>query len=298
MAGLLVGTAQGLHEIGGEGAVHLPGQEITALARDGQAWWAVVAGEAVWRNQGDGTWDQQAVAGDQRLACISSGPAGVLVGTAEAHLGRVAQGIVERIEPFDRIPGREEWYTPWGGPPDVRSIAQGESVVLVNVHVGGIPVSADEGRTWRPTIDIHSDVHEVKYEPRSGLAVAACARGLAVSLDDGVSWDIRSQGLHSTYCRAVAVSGGHVLVSASRGPRGGQAALYRQPLDGNGPLERCTDGLPQWFDGNIDTGCVDGRGEAAAFGTGSGEVFVSEDAGSTWTRAADGLPAISCLGLT
>jgi hypothetical protein len=36
-------------------------------------------------------------------------------------------------------------------------------------------------------------------------------------------------------------------------------------------------------------------GSFAAFGTTDGDVFSSEDAGSTWTRAASGLPPVQHL---
>jgi hypothetical protein len=94
---------------------------------------------------------------------------------------------------------------------------------------------------------------------------------------------MRSKGLEAPYSRAVVVCGDTVLLSASDGPRGGHAAVYRADLSG-GPFERCTGGLPGWFDGNIDTFCLDALndGSFAAFGTSDGHLFASEDAGSKW----------------
>jgi hypothetical protein len=105
---------------------------------------------------------------------------------------------------------------------------------------------------------------------------------------------MRSDGLHAKYCRGVAVVGETVLVSASNGPRGGRAAVYRGSVDG-GPLERCRNGLPEWFDGNIDSSCLDAIPELAAFGTEDGRIFASADEGATWAVAVDGLPQIECL---
>ena len=60
------------------------------------------------------------------------------------------------------------------------------SVLLANVHVGGIPRSTDGGVTWQPTIDVDSDVHEVRAHPhRSGVVMAAAAIGLCASRDGG-----------------------------------------------------------------------------------------------------------------
>jgi Neuraminidase (sialidase) len=74
------------------------------------------------------------------------------------------------------------------------------TVLLVNVHVGGIPRSTDGGTTWHPTIDIDHDVHDVCAHPtRPGLVAAAAARGLGVSRDGGATWTVEVEGLHASY---------------------------------------------------------------------------------------------------
>jgi hypothetical protein len=127
---------------------------------------------------------------------------------------------------------------------------------------------------------------------------AACAWGLAQSGDRGDTWEYRTDGLHATYCRAVALVGDTVLVSASNGPRGGQSALYRGGAAG-GALERCTDGLPESFDSNIDSLSLDAAPDegVAAFGTADGRIFASTDEGGSWSQVAEGLPAALCLVL-
>src|SRR2546429_115455 len=82
--------------------------------------------------------------------------------------------------------GRDRWFTPWGGPPDTRSISEDDEAVYVNIHVGGILRSVDCGRTWQPTLPIERDVHKVLARP--GRLYAASARGLAVSPDSGETW--------------------------------------------------------------------------------------------------------------
>ena len=195
--------------------------------------------------------------------------------------------------------GRDTWFTPWGGPPAVRSIAEDLAGRLhANVHVGGIPRSVDAGASWEPTIDIDADVHQVVAHPTEpDVVFAAGAVGLAVSVDGGSSWRIEREGLHSTYARAVAVAGDRILLSVSNGPRGGRGAVYRTALEPGSTFERCTEGLPEWFDGNIDSGWLDARGSEVAFGTGDGEVFVSDDGGERWTRAATDLPSIRAVRL-
>src|SRR5690606_704216 len=170
----------------------------------------------------------------------------VWVGADSARLYHLDDGRLTEDMSFAEAPGREAWHTPWGGAPDVRSLSAGpDDVLYVNVHVGGILRRAGDG--FAPTVDIASDVHQVLAHPdRPGVVVAATARGLATA-GDGAAFDFRTGGLAHTYCRAVAVDGDTVLVSASRGPRGGDARLYRGSLDGEA-LHPC-EGLPI-FEGN------------------------------------------------
>ena len=123
--------------------------------------------------------------------------------------------------------------------------------------------------------------------------LAACAGGLAVSDDRGVTWTLRADGLEAPYSRAVTVCGDAVLVSASRGPRGGRSAVYRGSV-ASGGFERCRAGLPEWFDDNVDSSCLDALpdGSFVAFGTSDGQLFGSRDTGSSWTELASGLPAV------
>lgn len=69
------------------------------------------------------------------------------------------------------------------------------------------------------------------------------------------------------------MAGETVLLSVSSGPRGGHAAVYRAALGPNLHLDKCTDGLPEWFEENIDSGWLVAAGSVVAFGTGAGEVF-------------------------
>src|SRR5919198_3150377 len=291
MTRILVGTADGVHEFGADGSptrVHHAGRSVTAVAPEGPKLWAILDGREVWRAEGD-DWSRVGILEDLRANCIADTRAGYIVGTSEAHLYRVGGNGLEPVESFDEIDGRAKWYTPWGGPPDSRSISEDDSAVYVNIHVGGIARSRDEGATWVPTIDIDADVHKVWAS--TGRVFAACAVGLAVSEDQGDSWTIRTEGLHSTYCRAVALCGDTVLVSASDGPRGGRRAVYRGS-PATGPFERCREGLPEWFDQNIDSYCLDAIPDLAVFGTGDGRVFVSTDEGRSWSELASGLRSV------
>jgi hypothetical protein len=298
---LLVGTEDGLHELDeskGPAGIHLAGRSIDCLAPEGSAWWALTNGEDVCRSDHPGAWDQVSTSSGQRLNCLWATAAGLLVGAEEASLLRLDQEKLQPVEAFERVDGRDDWYTPWGGPPDVRSISEDSGrAVFVNVHVGGVVRSMDGGQTFHPTIDIHTDVHQVFAPPsKPGLVLAATgAEGVAMSSDGGETWDFVTDGLHAAYSRAVALGETSLFASASTGPRGGRAAVYRRPLEGSGPFERCTEGLPEWFPANIDTFCLAASGDLVAFGTDEGSVYISEDEGGTWRALAEGLPAVRCV---
>jgi hypothetical protein len=289
-ASVLIGTTTGLVDAtAGRAVAHL-GHDVVAVAGP----WAVVNGHEVVAADGRRAPPIEAA----RVACLAQlGGGEVLAGTAGAHVYRAGDGTVERLVSFDDAEGRDRWYTPWGGPPAVRAIAVSPAgTVLANVHVGGILRSDDGCATWRATIDIDLDVHQVVAG--DGPALAASAAGLAESRDDGLTWRVVDEGLESTYARAVAVSGGTVLLSASDGPMGERAALYRRPLTGGRPFERCRAGLPEWFEGNVDTFWLDGLPDGgAAFVSPGGQVYASADEGATWELLADAIAGPHCLSL-
>jgi len=298
---LIVGTEAGLHELdesSGPIGVHLAGHAAECLAPEGSGWWVLTDGEDLWRSDRRGAWDRAATSSGPRLNCVCSTAVGLLVGAEEASLLRLEEGKLQPLGAFGDVPGRDGWYTPWGGPPDVRSISEDPGrAVFVNVHVGGVVRSTDGGDTFQPTIDIDTDVHQVLAPAgRPGLVLAATgAEGLAVSSDGGETWSFVTEGLHASYSRAVTVGETTLLASASTGPRGGRAAVYRRPLSDDGPFVKCADGLPDWFAANIDTFCLAASGALAAFGTDEGAVFLSEDEGETWRLLAEGLSAVRCL---
>jgi hypothetical protein len=291
---ILVGTRAGLVS-GPGGEPEGTTEPIVGLAGAGDVRWALVGGGDVLRSD-DGGWERVDSLDRYAGRCLLPTDEAVLIGTSEAHLYRLHRDALALDEGFEAVAGRDGWYTPWGGPPDTRSMSMDDAgTVYVNVHVGGIVRSRDQA-TWEPTIDIDADVHQVLAHPtRTGMVLAACARGLAVSTDGGDSWDVADDGLHGPYCRAVAVAGNTVLVSASTGPFTDRAAVYRRSLDGGDPFERCTGGLPEWFPSNIDTHRVAARGPMVALGTEGGEVWTSEDEGRTWERTASGLSPVTCV---
>jgi hypothetical protein len=291
----LVGTRNGIVGQGGE--TWLPDREITALAPGTDGWWVLAAGRDVIRIRGE---EVETIASIEEEAgrCLLAVDGGALVGTANARLVMARAGLAEFLAPFDDAEGRDGWYTPWGGPPDTRSLAAGpDGAVFANVHVGGILRAADPLGVWEPTIDVDADVHQVVADPDTvGHVVAATALGLAESSDAGRTWHYSTQGLHAPYARAVALDGDVLFLSASTGPRGGRAAVYRREPGGDS-FGKCEGGLPEWFGQNIDSHRLAAAGGSVVFGTEEGEVFLSEDGGVSWERAAEGLEPVTSVAI-
>jgi hypothetical protein len=283
MATLFAATGSGLHSLPTDNGPEFAGREVNALHLGGDTRWALVDRHELWRDAGEG-WQLPARNDDLRLNCLIVIGSDVWVGASEARLLRLDHDTLLPSETFDAAPGRDEWFTPWGGPPDVRSLAADNGDLFANVHVGGILRSDSAGSSWEPTIEIGSDVHEV-VALRGKHVVAATARGLARSLDRGATWEFEDEGLDATYARAIAVSRDALFMTASQGPRGGRAALYRRPLEGSG-FTKCEGGLPEWFDDNINTACVAAWDSNVAFGTEDGRVFLSSDQGTSWEQVA------------
>jgi hypothetical protein len=306
---VLVGTwRDGLHVVSGE-ARHqeLAGQSVRSLASDGRGGAiAIVGGHSLCRRTEDGEW-RTVISGDFDLACAVAVGNDIYVGTDDARMLRVdPEGKTGQLSGFDSVEGRQSWFAGSAvidgrvvGPPlGIRSIAAtcDGRTLLANVHVGGIPRSIDGGVTWRPTIDIESDVHEVRAHPtRPDIVIAAAAIGLYISRDAGESWSVEREGLHTTYCSAVAFSGNDMLVSASTDHFADEGAVYRRSIDGNGPLVSLGAGFPIRIGGIADTGCIASCASIIAVADKSGHLYVSVDAGTAWSLFADGLPAPSSL---
>lgn len=309
ISAVLVSTwAEGLFVVS-DGMIdrELAHHSISALAPDGQGGvLAVVDGRSLCRRAPDGVWSTIMTAELKLRCCITVGDA-IYVGTDDARVLRVSvAGQIEQLPGFERTVGRDKWYAGTAlingemvGPPlGIRSITATSDgrVLLANVHVGGIPRSADGGATWHPTIDIDIDVHEVRAHPnRPGIVAAAAAAGLCTSSDGGATWQIEQAGLHASYCSAVAFAGDDVLVSAATDHFASQGAIYRRSVDERCPLVRVTGGLPDWLEGISDTGCISTHGSAVAVADSKGNLHVSGDNGRTWSRQAEGIPTPSSI---
>jgi hypothetical protein len=308
---ILVATwDNGLFNVTGK-MVHqeLADQSVRSLVADGRGGvLAIVGGHSLYRRSPDGEW--RAIAKSEfKLSCCTAIGAAVFLGTDDARILRVdPDGAQQCLTGFDAVAGRDRWYAGsaivdgkrMGPPLGIRSMAVtcDGGVLLANVHVGGVPRSTDAGLTWQSTIDIDSDVHQVCAHPtRPGIVIAAAGAGLGISRDAGATWTIEQQGLHAHHCSAVAFGRNDIFVSAATGQFAAQGAVYRRPIDSDGPLQPLGRGIPQWIDGVADTNCIATRDSVAALIDRSGCLYVSHDDGAIWSCPIDRLPVILPSGL-
>lgn len=232
--------------------------------------------------------------GPGRAQSLATADGALLVGLDGARLAelRLSDGSFSPVDAFVAVPGRDTWENPAGATPDLRSIAVTEAGTwLVNVHVGGLWRSTDGGGTWSNVIPPDDDVHEVAAG-RAAVVVAA-ARGFGWSVDDGSTWTWTTDGLHADYCRATAVDGTSVFVTASTGPSTRDGRLFRARL-GVG-FEPCRGGLPESFPFNLDTGCLAAREGEVAVGTNDGQVWRSRDGGDTFEMVTERVGHVRAL---
>lgn len=311
MSVLVATWGDGLFVIDGTRRRHeLAGEPIGGLVADGRGGaLAIVGGHSLRRRSADGQWHTIAEAASP-LACMLAVDDKIFVGTNDGArlLCTVHGGPLEPLTGFDAVAGRDKWYAGTfevdgkvvGPPLGVRSLSAAPEgrVLYAAVHVGGIPRSTDGGVSWQPTLDIDSDVHEVCVHPtRTDIVAAATAVGLGLSRDGGTSWTLETEGLHAPYCSAVAFAGDDILVAASAHHFASEGAVYRRALDGGSSLAAVRVTPSSRTVGIVDTAGIAVRGAVLAIAD-QGNLYMSHDAGHTWSRPADDIPDTSALLLT
>jgi photosystem II stability/assembly factor-like uncharacterized protein len=176
-------------------------------------------------------------------------------------------------------------------------------------YKGGICVSNDGGRTWKPsnqgmpeTAPTHILLDPSSPAGKRVLWAAAMGRGVYKSSDDGVTWTLKNNGIAQqeplAWRLARAVDGTLYVVIARRGEDGNIGT------PGDGALYKSTDGAESWTPVKLPEGTNGPNGLAidphdpqrlvlAAWGraigmngTGGG-IYLSTDGGSTWKAVLD-----------
>ena len=255
---------------------------------------AVVSSNEFWIRELSGIWVHQQTLTANISALTLSG-SDIIAATDEPALIRIdPQGCLERLNGFDQIEGRAQWFAQ-GPPLHIRSLTTSAdgTTLMAAVHVGGIPRSIDAGMTWAPTIPIMDDVHEVRaHETRAEVAAAVTAYGLIISQDAGQSWKLLADGPEVTHGLALTILPDEVLFSVQEDPFAKRSQIWRHRLDGRAMIEQVRDGLPQWLDGKVDTAQMasNNTNNRAAFVDGSMKLWLSQRGSTGWNHIASDVP--------
>ncbi len=268
--------------------------EITATAEKGTIRMAALskAHLVLWRDESGPVTVQTGI--DERITAIQitcTDPPIAVLGTEPPRIYRwnSAKNQIYRIPSFDQLECRRDWFTPWGGPPAVRSLAQGDtSAVYADIHVGSIMRSFDSGCDWEPvTPELHKDVHQVATSPAGPSRVYAnTADAVWISEDRGDRWQHRPFPHDVTYGRAVAVHPTDpdcILASVSKGPHGEDVLgrLFRSDDCGIN-WTHVQEGFPSYTRANINTFHITFDSTGTCWAAVREKLYRSTDRGRSW----------------
>lgn len=188
------------------------------------------------------------------------------------------------------------WIAPHHDDPDL---------LFVGIELGGVMRTTDNGETWedRKPGSYH-DSHAVLTHPLAPDRVyEAAGGGVALSDDAGATWREMDEGMDRHYVWGLAVDSADPdlwYVSASYSARdahhtNGQARarIYRKRADAPWePLDSLLDPLPSMPYALL---ALHGRPGALVAGMHDGEIYLTEDAGDTWTTLDVRLPSLLAL---
>jgi len=291
-------TDRGILDLDGNPVPGIPLGERSATAGvAGSEIGVIVDEQEVWVRSGT-RWKKAVSSGGDLYSIERAGDGRFLVGTERARVAWVDDGRLAYIEAFDAVPERRLWDTPYGAPPELRSLAVStDGTIYANVHVGWIVRSRDGGKSWTTVRrGLDRDVHMVAAHPADPATVfAATADGFHISHDHGDSFQRRRGGMPYVYQRAVACFPGRdvYLASTARHDGGTGALLFRSEDEGAHWTQ--VKGLPP-VDRNINTWQVgtfaDGRALVVVRDT---DLYVSEDWGVSWAKARESLPTVNAI---
>ena len=179
----------------------------------------------------------------------------------------------------------------------------------VTKYRGGVCVSVDGGRTWKPsnagmpeTAPTHILLDPTSPVGHRTLWVAAMGRGVYKSTDDGATWVLKNQGIAQNEplaWRLARARDGALYLAIARRSEDGSIGT-----SGDGALYKSTDGAESWIpvklpaEVNAPNGLtIDPRDPNRLYlaawtratgvhGTGGG-IFVSENGGKSWKNVLD-----------
>ncbi|MGN9779472.1 WD40/YVTN/BNR-like repeat-containing protein [Micromonospora sp. H33] len=248
----------------------------------------------------------------------------VWAGTQPSALFRSDDGGVtfELVRGLWDHPHREQWGAGFGGQAvhTVLPHPADADRVTVAMSTGGVYHSSDAGATWAPGNtgirayflpdewpEFGQCVHKVTRDAGDAARLyAQNHHGVYRSDDDGRTWSSIAEGLPSDFGFPIVTLPGRpgsvftfpLAADSERFPAGRRCRVWRSG-DAGATWEPLTAGLPEgpFFPAVLrDAMCADAHDPGGVyFGTRSGEVYASRDAGDSWSLVAAHLPDVLCV---
>jgi photosystem II stability/assembly factor-like uncharacterized protein len=172
--------------------------------------------------------------------------------------------------------------------------------LYAGIEVGGLLVSDDAGKSWRPANEglTDPDVHEVlPCEFKPGLVLAACGEGVFRSFDRAAHWEEITPPTHDYGMSATEDRNGVLYLGSAKGrpntwirEEGANAAVLRS-ADLGSHWEVVVDEL----EGGVMSMCPSPDGNSIFAGTSDGTLLAIDDSGAR--KIASGLPGITAVEL-
>ena len=218
------------------------------------------------------------------------------------------------------VPGTDKWTFP--PPPHIAHVKcitphpTRPATIYACVEQGALLKTEDDGRSWveldgyvqADDLTYH-DTHRIEIHPQfPDVAYLTTGLGINRSDDGGRTWRaLTRRGDRLGYPDFIALDPAApdtvLMAGAAKPPQNWARDRTANPAvlkstDGGRTWREPRTGLPTPIIGSIEA-MAQHRwpgGTTLSFATGTGEVYASEDAGESWTRIADGLPAVSKAG--
>jgi photosystem II stability/assembly factor-like uncharacterized protein len=168
------------------------------------------------------------------------------------------------------------------------------------IEVGGLLVSDDTGRSWRPANEglTDPDVHEIlPCAEQPGLVLAACGEGAFRSFDRATHWEEITPASHDYGMSLTEDRNGAVYLGGAKGrpntwirEEGADAAIYRSEDSGR-HWEVVVDNLQ----GGVMSMCPRPDASGIFAGSSDGTLFAIDESGAR--VIASGLPGITAVRL-
>lgn len=168
---------------------------------------------------------------------------------------------------------------------DFRSLAViGNNIVAGVAGNNALYYSADNGSSWQPSTASYSNV--VSFAVSGTAIFAASTEGIVKSSDNGVTWNLSSNGLQNLPTETISANGGNLFAGSY-----GQGVFYSGDNGAN------------WTQSNIGLSNLYVLGIFADdnkvyLGTFGGGVYASTDNGASWSKSNTGNSGQAILDLT